>query len=132
MTDTLLGGTAAGSSSSGGTTGSGGAASSFGGGSGGAAVGAPVPKPDFLELLIQALATRVKDMILSDLNNHIRNEVKNQISDIDASDIDDLDDFVDKAIENYDGNRRIGADDIRDLDDAIKAVLIDATLSIDL
>ena len=71
-------------------------------------------------------------MILSDLNNHIRNEVKNQISDIDASDIDDLDDFVDEAIENYDGNRRIDADDIRDLDDAIKAVLRDATLSIDL
>lgn len=82
--------------------------------------------------MIQAFATRVKDMILSDLNNHIRNEVKNQISDIDASDIDDLDDFVDEAIENYDGNRRIDADDIRDLDDAIKAVLRDATLSIDL
>lgn len=74
----------------------------------------PKAAPDFLDLLVQAIADRVKKIIINDLNEHIKTEVRS----INADDISDLDDHIDQRVNNgFDrGDITIDVEDIKGLE----------------
>lgn len=88
------------------------------------------PVPDVLDMLVEALAIRIKDKLMED----IMETISKNLPTVDADSIEGLDKWFDHAIEEMDrhGGRKVDAEDVENLDEYIKETLKQATISIDL
>lgn len=99
-------------------------------GVGGAAPRVKAPVHDIMDVLVQALAYRIKDVLMEE----IMETISKNLPLVEAESIEGLDRYIQHAIEENDrhGDRKIDADDVEGLDEYIKETLKQATISIDI
>jgi hypothetical protein len=90
---------------------------------------------DFLDLLVEAVAERVKEKMLLDISDAINEHVRLMVRQkgIHADDIEGLEGYFDHCMEDYqrNSNIKIDADDVEGLDSYIKETMKEATVNID-
>lgn len=86
-----------------------------------------MPKaPDFMELLMESIVTRIKAAVMKD----VAAMIQEALAKVDAEDIQGLEQFVDKCFEEH--ARNIDAEDVEGLDKAIKDVIKNASINLDI
>lgn len=95
----------------------------------------PAKPKDFLDLLVEAIADRIKEKMMLDISDAINEHVQLMIRQkgISADDIEGLERFFDSSMEEYQRNNniKIDADDVEGLEDYVKETMKQATLTID-
>ena len=87
----------------------------------------PAPAPSVLDMLVDALALRIKDKIMEEIDARIADSQKS----IDVGSIEGLDSYVDNSIYEYMSDNKIDADDIEGLEKVIERTIYHATFSIE-
>lgn len=83
--------------------------------------------PDFLELLAQNLAIRVKDILMED----IMKTISENLPTIEASSVEGLDKYFQTAFEEYTRNVSIDVEDVEGIDRYVEKIFSNGDLKLD-